>query len=171
MTDKYPCILRSHELHAEIDPAIQHDWHVTYGTVKVPFGDLRRQWKQQHCRTLNPYGSEDCPYPDDECLRAFMSCVRLVTQIRRRSPIGYFRVVAKMEAARRADEKPHAAPRPSHAADTTQGVTPGQWLSRATARPVSIGDVLRALDLRSRARAADARQASAERPSPPRDPV
>lgn len=82
-------------------------WRTTF-KVKTPFGDLRNQFRRQHCRTLNPYGSDTCPYDRDVCALAFMDAVRVTCDAKPKVPVGYFRKVAKTMGAIRADSKPLA---------------------------------------------------------------
>lgn len=160
-----------------VDPLVDAMWKGAYGEGKVPFGDLRNQWRRQHCRTLNPYGSESCPYPMKSCAEAFLETVSTTIRARARKPVGYFRKVAKNDAAKRADEKPLSrdlttlplhgsiirtgvpdeepkAQGPGDAGASTEGTESRQTDSRGVrstlSGPIAIGDLLGSLDLRSR---------------------
>lgn len=103
-----PCIFKKGFVTDTVDPLIDKMWKASI-PGKVPFGDLRNQWRRHHCRTLNPYGdSENCPYDPKDCARAFYSAVREVVRANDRmglkAPVGYFLKVARTMAAIRADE-------------------------------------------------------------------
>lgn len=103
------CVFKKGFVTETVDPLVDEMWIARIGG-KTPFGDLRNQWRRQHCRTLNPYGdSENCPYDEKDCARAFYAAVREVARAVDRAgelqrPVGYFIRVAKSSAARRADE-------------------------------------------------------------------
>ena len=150
-----------------VDAKVNEMWHESF-RKRTPFGDLRNQFRRQHCRTLNPYGSETCPYAIEVCTLAFMDAVRVTCDAKPSVPVGYFRKVAKTMAAIRADGAPLARNRgrinvlvepeaaefsESHA---DQRPSPGDSLEeRQRVRgldtgPVSIGDVLRQIRVQSR---------------------
>lgn len=156
------------------DLAVDEMWKAEFGG-KTPFGDLRNQWRREHCRTLNPYGSESCPYAPDICLGEFVHAVQRTVDAHPRVPVGYFRKVARSSAARRADEKPLARDSTKVLTGQTEQARVGTDVSNTEAErerrlggpsptttaerqgvrspasgPVSIGEVLRSLDLRSR---------------------
>lgn len=156
----FECIFRYPRVRETIDPAIKNDWERTYGK-RAPFGDLRRQWQLKHCRTLNPYGSEDCPYSLDQCTEAFARAVGVVTATELRSPGGYFGKVARSRAAERADAKPlardlpHAPQGPGDTGDVPQDPGSRPWMRSPGGGFDSIGDLLRAIDPRSRENGAE----------------
>lgn len=161
-TRTWPCVFAQAYVRDTVDPWINDEWRGTIGG-HPPFGDLRNMWRRHHCRTLNPYGSESCPYQPTDCARAFQEDVATVCMVRPRVPVGYFIKVAKSSAARRADEKPltrdtvsratletqtQGSARPSDAGAPARGTGQGQPpVSGARSGPVSIGDLLGSLDL------------------------
>lgn len=170
-----------------VDSQVDSLWRSTFGVGRTPFGDLRNQFRRQHCRTLNPYGSDTCPYPRDACARAFLRSVQLTCNAKPRSPVGYFIKVAKTTGAIRADEKPNRSTKVLTSqippANVRTDVSPeasdenrtgrlgqpspplteaGPGLRRSDVGPVGIGDVFRSLDLRPRQREGDEREASSE---------
>lgn len=138
-------------------------WKSTFGVSRTPFGDLRNQFRRQHCRTINPYGSEGCPYNTDTCALAFMDAVRVTCDARPKVPVGYFRKVAKTMGAIRADSKPLARergrifvlvgdedePNPRAGRPEHLETGPGEVRSPA-ARPVAIGDLFRQIRVEPR---------------------
>jgi hypothetical protein len=101
------CVFKKGFVTDTVDPQVDLLWKNHVGG-KTPFGDLRNMWRRHHCRTLNPYGdSENCPYEEKDCARAFYAAVREVTRAHDRiplkAPVGYFIRVAKSTAAVRAD--------------------------------------------------------------------
>lgn len=163
----WPCVFSTKSILTE-DETVDKMWKKAFGE-RTPFGDLRNQFRRQHCRTLNPYGSDTCPYAEAACARAFYKSILVTVRAHPKVPVGYFRKVAKTEASIRADEKPlarystkvltgdreggslaqeggtsglgHAVPAPANE---------GQRVRSTTSGPVGIGDVLRSLDLRPR---------------------
>lgn len=102
------CVFRKGFVTEQVDPLVDEMWRMTVGG-KTPFGDLRNMFRRHHCRTLNPYGdSENCPYDEKDCARAFYVAVRETCRAHRShkllAPVGYFIRVAKSSGARRADE-------------------------------------------------------------------
>lgn len=99
------CIFHKGFVTEQVDPVVDRIWKARFH-AKTPFGDLRNMWRRHHCRTLNPYGdSENCPYTEQQCARAFFDAVRTVTRVGDvKVPVGYFIRVAKSEGARRADD-------------------------------------------------------------------
>jgi len=91
-----------------VDKKVDELWKSTFRVTRVPLGDLRNQFRRQHCRTLNPYGSDSCPYDRDVCALAFLDAVRVTCDAQPKVPVGYFRKVAKTMGAIRADNKPLA---------------------------------------------------------------
>lgn len=76
-----------------------------YGS-SAPFGELRRLWRVEHCQELNPYGSDSCPYREEQCALAFYIATERVTSRFLSSPKGYFKKYARTLAGIRADQKP-----------------------------------------------------------------
>ena len=137
---------------------------------KVPFGDLRNQWRKQHCRTLNPYGSDDCPWDKRDCIKAYSDAIDKMFRAKPDKPVGYFIKVARVDAARRADEGvdkrirqryratetnvPAAETPPAEIAgdtgDETVGLRQRQGLRSPESGPTGIGELLGTLDVRPR---------------------
>ena len=173
LATKWPCLF-STKFAKPVDEVVDNRWTTAFGG-RTPFGDLRQQWRRQHCRTLNPYGSDTCPYPMQSCADAFLDAVSITSRARPKIPVGYFRTVAKMEAARRADEKPlnrgltspnwhdkfirtgvpNEEPKTQGSGDagpqregTESRHTDSRWVRSPLSRPVSIADVLGQTDPR-----------------------
>lgn len=171
--DRFPCVFRDAFVRETIDPQVSVQWKAKYDGP-VPFGDLRRIWKYEHCRNLNPGGSFLCRFPREDCALAFLAAVQhALSPAVTSNPVGYYRRLAKSMAIDRADRRPlerevgpRNAPdaqrgdrsgpgrdRPIHGPEPVllardQGVSveePG--VRRTNARPVPIGDVLGALNL------------------------
>lgn len=168
LSRRWTCVVGTGLVRTTIDPWISEAWQRKFGG-QVPFGDLRNQWRKQHCRTLNPYGSEDCPYRPDQCASAYASAIKKTIGASPGKPVGYFRKVAIVDAARRADEGvdirlreqyrgrtnvPSAeAPPPQrsgYAGDETEDFRKGQGMRSTSDRPTGIGALLGSLDLRPR---------------------
>jgi len=181
LTERWPCIFRQKSTIDVVEPWISDEWLRITGR-KAPFGDLRNQFRKQHCRTLNPYGSETCPFASEECVTAYRSSVAATLRARPRNPMGYFRTVARMEGARRADEgvdrrirrrystpetnvpaaETSPAERPGHTGNEAGSIQTGRGLHSPTSGPTGIGELLGTLDLRPRQLDADEREESAE---------
>jgi hypothetical protein len=150
------------------DKRVDEMWKDAFGK-RTPFGDLRNQFRRQHCRTLNPYGSDNCPYDKDVCALAFLDAVMVTTAARPKVPVGYFRKVAKTMAAIRADGKPLARERgrmyvlvedgaanisESHADQRESaggGLEEGEGdVPRPPTGPIAIGDLLRQIGVQPR---------------------
>lgn len=179
---KWECFL-STTLPKAVDPEVNTLWKTTFGK-RTPFGDLRNQWRRQHCRTLNPYGSDSCPYPLQDCAVSFLIAVDATCRAKPASPVGYFRAVAKSLAAQRADQKPvrpltdsvmrgniirtgvpdeePQAQRSGDPGDTSEGTESRQGLRRPQAGPISIGEVLGQINLRPHQRESPPREEGTE---------
>jgi len=179
LTTKWPCVFAQPDIKA-VDKTVQELWIETFGR-KPNFGDLRNQWRRHHCRTLNPYGSESCPYTYASCARSFLEAAEVTAAAKARVPTPYFGKVAKTTAAKRADEKPlnrGLTPsvssatftrtgvldeeRPGHAGTPAENTEERPRLRSGEDRPFSIGDVLRSLDLRPHQRPPDDGETSTE---------
>lgn len=155
------CVFRTAFLREEVDPRVAAIWP----RKPVPFGDLRRTWRLEHCATVNPYGDSGlCPYPASDCALAFLATTQYVVEIGGRNPMGLFRKVARSDGLRRLESKPLARdqvngafrsgdgryrtdrvqPRPS--SDDRSGDSEQADLHRPATRPSTAGDVLRSLD-------------------------
>lgn len=162
---KWPCIFRGAIVRDHVDPRLAADYE------GVPFGDFRRTWREQHCRAINPYGSDGCPYSERECAAAFEDVAREAMYAR--VPGAYFRVRARTTGLDRAENKPLAreAERPRHGRDGGRSHAPRHdddlplvdgagahrdpdhrpdeeeaALRRAAARPRRIGELFGTLD-------------------------
>jgi hypothetical protein len=102
---RFACVFRDPFVREQIDPRIQSEWKAMYG-CGAPFGDLRRTWRKEHCATINPYGSEGCPYEAKDCAMAFYAAVQSSMGPHITRPAGYFRKVARSTGIVRADNKP-----------------------------------------------------------------
>lgn len=174
----HSCVVATEFVRDQVDPRIHQMWALESKTPK--FGDLRKIWRQRHCKTLNPYGSDGCPYRPDECALAYLVCASRAARMSRTNPMGYFWTSAKSMAIQRADAKPlareehrsgdpgaaqpgvEARPQPVGAAAAAALGAPAvrrvddPGLRRDVSRPSHIGTVLGTLDLGShQGRAAD----------------
>ena len=187
---RYPCVFSDSFTKEQIDPRVQREWMEAHGKG-APFGDLRRSWKGEHCATINPYGSDSCPYAREECATAFLSAVQTACSPGIRNSAAYFKKVAKSTGLTRAENKPLARDRrdegsslagggggglrpgrtpgmaPFGGVHPSQGVVPEvldeeDHLRRARTRPVSIGSLLGSNNDRAREERAARREASRE---------
>jgi hypothetical protein len=169
------CVFKGAFVREQVDPRVQEEWKAATGKP-APFGDLRRTFRAGHCAAINPYGGSECPYREEECATAFLSCVRAALAPGIKNNAAYFRVVAQSSGARRADEKPlaremhreeraaqgpgdegslGASPQPGHAGYEL-GVGGGAADLRGPfARPTGIREVLRSFNVRPREGPAD----------------
>lgn len=118
---RYPCIVASDFVRSEIDPRIKTEWP----TVK--FGDLRKTWRRRHCATLNPYGSDGCPFSPEDCALAYLVCATQSSTRSSTNPMGYFWKAAHSMALDRADNKPLArdAEKATERSGNTRGAREG----------------------------------------------
>jgi len=133
----------------DIDRHVQHHWAKRF-IAGALFSRLRLSWKEQHCRTVNPYRSIDCPYEERDCALAFWKCVEetIHDATDAKHAVGYFRVLAKRLALDRVENKPLARERSGNAAATPAGAGAGPDVPRADSRPERLGDILsRAIDV------------------------
>jgi hypothetical protein len=145
-------------------------------------------FQQEHCRAINPYGSESCPYREEECGMAFLGAIQSTLLPWVEDPAAYFVKVARSTGVDRADNKPlarehHREEGSGHGRDLLSGREPGRdgdlvrvrsadavrdvhseedSLRRAHARPNAIGDLLGSLDFGSRQRPAHDGKESAQ---------
>ena len=165
--DQVPCVFRTSFIREQIDPRIKAAW-----PGRAPWGDLRKTWKTEYCLRVNPTGyPEDCPFSEEDCALTFLQAVLIVTEAER--PGALFRRVAATRGMERADQRPLARDRvpqgrPLHLGETStvrdvvRPMGPGEVgavagseskrnaMSRRGARPISIGEVLGALDFGAR---------------------
>lgn len=124
ISQNHPCIFGGQTkgiVHSQFDPKIQTAWKEHFG-CPAPFGNLRLLFRQEHCRRINPYGSDSCPYEEYECAYAFYLCaIGTVSSARdRRTASGYFRAIAKTTGMKRAEDKPLMRYRRETQLDPTQ---------------------------------------------------
>jgi hypothetical protein len=109
---KFPCIFRGLDI-KPTDDRIQAAWKERHGQG-APFGSLRQQWRKQHCATINPYGSDGCPYTIDQCISAFEATVMETLKPQVIDSRVYFISAARSSGLTRAETKP--SPRITEAA-------------------------------------------------------
>ena len=173
---RWPCIFRGHFIREQVDPRVKTLWERTTGKP-APFGRLRLAFQKEHCRSINPYGSDGCPYREEECAIAFLGTVQSSLLPWIEDPAAYFVKVARSTGIERADNKPlaremHREEGPGHDGDLrgghparrrrdlapVRGRNPSQrvvpevldeedHLRRAHARPDAIGNLLGSLNL------------------------
>ena len=173
-TRNHRCVFNSSFVREQVDPRVKAAWEQRF-EAKAPFSRLRLSWREEHCQTLNPYGSETCAYREEQCAMSFLAAVEATTANARdvRGAVGYFRRVARSDATRRADEKPmrretHAevpaqtqeAFRPSDPGHVRLSAEERRELHRSKTRPIAIGDLLGSLHVGPRAQSADDGEAS-----------
>lgn len=99
-TALWPCVFGTDFVRDQVDPRVKAEWQASRAD-KPKFGDLRNTFRREHCRTLNPYGSESCPFRPEDCGIAFLKAVQ--DSLGARNPHGYFIKVARSSGALRAD--------------------------------------------------------------------
>jgi hypothetical protein len=97
----WPCVFDSDFVREQVDPRILTAWEAQRSD-KPKWGDLRTTFRREHCQTINPYGSETCPFRAEDCAIAFLKGV--TASLGARNAHGYFIRVARSMAAARADE-------------------------------------------------------------------
>lgn len=148
------CVFSTDFIREEVDPRVQEAWREAYRTA-APFAKLRQMWKTQHCVQVDPYNT-GCPYATEDCAMAFLVAVERTTGFHPERPTGYFRAVAHSMGLDRADNKPLSRDivsrmdvrKEGQPADSGDGSEEGRVLHRPVNRPVRIGELLGALDLR-----------------------
>jgi hypothetical protein len=164
-TRNHSCVFNSSFVREQVDPRVKAAWEQRF-EAKAPFSRLRLSWREEHCQTLNPYGSDTCAYRQAQCALSFLAAVEATVANARDASgaVGYFRRVARSDATRRADEKPSRREtnaevpaqaqetfRPSDPRDEGAGTEEGRWVrSPSSAAMVSIGEVLGGLIPRPR---------------------
>lgn len=184
---RHPCIFRGRFVREQVDPRVKTLWEQTTGKP-APFGRLRMNFQREHCRAINPYGSESCPYREEECAMAFLGAVQNSLLPWITDPAAYFVQVARSTGIERADNKPlarehHREEGPGHPG--AMGVRDGSRrdgylagvrptdairdvpseeddLRRAHARPLAIGDLLGSINLGPRQGPSDDGKESAQ---------
>lgn len=154
-TSRFPCIVAGRFCREQVDPRIQRDWKAKYG-IGAPFGALKKLFREVHCAELNPYASEDCPYKERDCaITMYAAVTHALSAPSSKAAVGYFTKAAWRMAQDRADTKPLAreatdTQRPRDPDDEDLGPEPRWGVRRTSPRPVAVGEVLKAIDPRSR---------------------
>ena len=147
---RWECILRRPEIRKEVNPRLQKAWRaVIDGSSDPPYAALQRTWRQVHCSTVNPYGSETCGYEPRDCVLAYWkTAMDAIEEPTVRSVIGYFRFLAQKRGYERAENKPLARDK-VRTDDQTEGGDPGavagdpgQGQGVHRTRPTAIGSLL-----------------------------
>lgn len=137
----HPCMFRGELIH-EVDRRVAKQWAARY-LQGAPFGRLRLSWKEQHCATLNPYRSVDCPYSERDCVLAFWQAVdQTIYNAERKHAMGYFRMMAKRSAIDRAENKPLAREGSRNPTPVSAGDGAGPDMPGPSARFERLGDIL-----------------------------
>lgn len=97
---EWPCVFNGDFIREQIDPRVKEEW-TAHRTDKPKFGDLRNTFRREHCRAVNPWGSETCPFREEDCAIAFWKAV--AESLGARNAHGYFIRVARTSGALRAD--------------------------------------------------------------------
>ena len=118
LAQRWPCIFGKYAAE-HVDPYIKQTFEDFEETPK--WGDMRGIWRRLHCQTLNPHGSEDCPFSERECGLAFTDAVLETLTARPRRFGALFRYVARRRGAERAD----AAQGSRHQRNSRRGTQPG----------------------------------------------
>ena len=98
---KWPCVFRGEAI-LEVNAKLYAQ------DPKVPFGAYQRAWRKQHCAAINPYGSESCPYTEQECADAFYKTASESLTLAKRSRVGLFRAFARHLGLVRSENRPLA---------------------------------------------------------------
>jgi len=180
-SDRWPCIFRGWVATERLIPAVKRMWETERPDERPKWGDLTNTFRSEHCYRVNPYGSDSCPFRDEDCGLAFYVAVE--QSVRKNNPYGYFRAVARSTGAARSDlgaelrarmrtdgthPKPvggtlPTGPRPRHEdrlrdepeSPFLRGVASGEPLRgvrRVATGPIPLGDVLGSFDFRSHPR-------------------
>jgi hypothetical protein len=97
---EWPCIFKDPIATERLDPAVKKLWE-SRRDDRPKWGDLRTTFRRDHCRTVNPWGSETCPFKVEECALAFYRSIE--QSLKARNPYGYFIRVCRSSGAARAD--------------------------------------------------------------------
>ena len=97
---EWPCIFPTPLATERLDPAVKKLWE-TRRDDRPKWGDLRTTFRRSHCRLVNPWGSETCPFKPEDCALAFYQA--LEHSLDARNPYAYFITVCKSMGAARAD--------------------------------------------------------------------
>lgn len=139
---RWPCVVGSHRREAV---------EIMAGYLPPGrFGPFIRAWRIYHCQTVNPYGSDGCPYPASSCLAAFREAIEAASQAAK--PIPYFVRYAHQSGLNRAEDRGrHARNQPN----PSPGPGTGSGLRRTGSGLQSIGALFWGTDARPREVSAD----------------
>jgi hypothetical protein len=100
---RWPCVFRHPIIRESVNPQLHRIDPAT------PYAAFQKVFRSEHCATLNPYGSESCPYSKEDCALAYLrDAQHTLWNANPKTRIGYFRKITRSSAAKRADEKPLA---------------------------------------------------------------
>lgn len=110
---RWPCIFRRPEIRQDVNPRLQRAYRAHIKPDgHPPYSALQGLWRKEHCRTINPYGSESCPYEPRDCVLAYyQASMKAMEEPGVRSVTGFFRVLAKRYGLERSDNRPLARDR------------------------------------------------------------
>lgn len=96
---KWPCIFGHEFTRKQVHKRLykQHP--------KYPFSAFTKAWRVEHCATINPYGSESCPYGPEDCALAYYQ-VAQIAMAADSSRVGLFKATARQRGIDRAENKP-----------------------------------------------------------------
>lgn len=97
---EWPCVFGTDFVREQIDPRVKAEW-ADARDDKPKWGDLRNTFRREHCATVNPWGSETCPFPVEQCGIAFLKAVQ--QSLKARNAHAYFIRVARASGSYRAD--------------------------------------------------------------------
>jgi hypothetical protein len=185
---RYACVF---PVEPEVTDRIHERYIGRWDSRQTPVGAFIRLWRREHCATLNPYTSADCPYSRAACTKAYEDAASdAILGARARTTVpGLFSRIARVRAAERADAKPLSRERQGHPRTGREGLAEGPdvggqpsasglsgqavgrcdgldqdvQLRRSLSRPVRIGDMFRKSDPRPREGSAKDGQASSVR--------
>ena len=159
---RWPCIFKRPEIRADVNPRLKRAYQEYVKPGKYPpYAALQGLWRKEHCQTINPYGSDSCPFEARDCVLAYyQASMKAIEEPGVRSVPGLFRILAKRCGIERADNRPlaldrirstnganHATipTRPSHVRDLEDGNE--ERLGHVRRQPPrSIGSLLRTDD-------------------------
>jgi len=101
---KWPCVFAGDFIEKQVNPRLYEQDKTT------PFGAFQRAWRTFHCAEINPYGSESCPYAEEDCAIAYLMAAQQALGARK-SRIGLFQILAQKRGWQRAENKPLARSR------------------------------------------------------------
>lgn len=140
---RWPCVFRRPEIRQDVNPRLQRAYRESIKPgADPPYGALQGLWRREHCREINPYGSDTCPYEARDCILAYYkTAMDAIEQPGVRSVTGLFRILAHRRGLDRAENKPLARDRVRS--------TNGQDAGRSVGRDLEAGRDVRPSGLRS----------------------